>query len=332
MKSILLTTAAIVGSLSQIAPAASQVDVLRNRCAEQARQIKSLEQEIDSMHALLAKNNLRPTKRSIAAATPSISGNSYTIRKGDNLSRVAKRNGISLKALLAVNKGIDPRRLKIGQKINLPGSTKKVSQTSTTPSKKPNLGVLPAPIKPSNDKVVAANSSHTEVTSTTTYTVRQKDTLYHIARKNNTSVANILELNAGLSPNKLRIGQSIRIAGSPAAKSTAKPASTKPTANPKAEAPAATPTVSNNQPKEEVAAKATPARVAETPKPAQTVTNTPAQPKVRTVAVTRQMTFGDFASTHGATVEQLNEMNNLRLSKSTVLAQGSELYIPNIQN
>ena len=44
------------------------------------------------------------------------------------------------------------------------------------------------------------------------------------------------------------------------------------------------------------------------------------------------MTFGEFASAYGATVEQINVMNGLKLTKGTVLAQGSELYIPGNQH
>lgn len=323
MKSIFLTTAAIVGSLSQMAPAASQTEILRNRCAEQERQIKSLEKEIDSMHALLAKNNLRPTKRSIAAATPKSSGGSYTIRKGDSLSKIARNNGISLNALMAANKGINPNRLQIGQKIALPGnSSQTVTKTTATQTSKPNLGNLPAPIKPGQGSVAAT----TAATATTSYTIQAKDTLYQIAKNHNTSVANILELNNGLSPSKLRIGQTIQIAGNPKAPAatSAKATPAKPVAQKSQPKPAATPATAK---KEEV--KAPVAKAAPAPKQETSTTQPEAAPKVRTVSVTRQMTFGDFASEYGASVEQLNEMNNLRLSKKTVLAQGSELYIPN---
>ena len=45
--------------------------------------------------------------------------NSYTIKKGDTLSHIAARNKISLKSLLNANPGINPRKLQIGQKVNL---------------------------------------------------------------------------------------------------------------------------------------------------------------------------------------------------------------------
>lgn len=47
-------------------------------------------------------------------------GGDYTIKAGDGLAKIAKANGVSLDALEAANPGIDSKKLKIGQKINLP--------------------------------------------------------------------------------------------------------------------------------------------------------------------------------------------------------------------
>ena len=43
----------------------------------------------------------------------------YTNKKGDTWSHIAARNKISLKSLLNANPGINPRKLQIGQKVNL---------------------------------------------------------------------------------------------------------------------------------------------------------------------------------------------------------------------
>lgn len=51
-------------------------------------------------------------------------------------------------------------------------------------------------------------------------------------------------------------------------------------------------------------------------------------PKFRSVTINRVMTLGDFADEHGTTIERLNEINGLDLPRSTVLAVGSELYVP----
>ena len=45
----------------------------------------------------------------------------YIVRRGDGGAKIAREHGISLAALQAANPGINWRRLRIGQKINLPG-------------------------------------------------------------------------------------------------------------------------------------------------------------------------------------------------------------------
>ena len=47
---------------------------------------------------------------------------SYTIRPGDTLASIARRYGIPVNALTAANPGLDPRRLKAGQKLNIPST------------------------------------------------------------------------------------------------------------------------------------------------------------------------------------------------------------------
>lgn len=44
----------------------------------------------------------------------------YTIEAGDTLNKVAGKLGIGLQTLLDANPGVDPRRLRIGQVINVP--------------------------------------------------------------------------------------------------------------------------------------------------------------------------------------------------------------------
>jgi hypothetical protein len=40
------------------------------------------------------------------------------------------------------------------------------------------------------------------------------------------------------------------------------------------------------------------------------------------------MTYGDFAAKHGTDADRLNALNGLDLTNATVLAKGSELYVP----
>ena len=48
----------------------------------------------------------------------------YVVKKGDNLTKIAKQNGLSLTKLLELNKQIkNPDLILVGQKINLPSSS-----------------------------------------------------------------------------------------------------------------------------------------------------------------------------------------------------------------
>ncbi len=52
------------------------------------------------------------------SATPAGPGE-YVVAKGDNLGSIAKKNGISLKAIQDPNPGVNPNRLQIGQKLKV---------------------------------------------------------------------------------------------------------------------------------------------------------------------------------------------------------------------
>ena len=56
-----------------------------------------------------------------AAGTPAkATGGKYTVKKGDYPGKIANELGISTKALLDANPGLDPKRLQIGQQLNVP--------------------------------------------------------------------------------------------------------------------------------------------------------------------------------------------------------------------
>ena len=44
----------------------------------------------------------------------------YVIASGDTLGKLAHRNGVSLKAIIEANPGINPKKLKVGQKVEIP--------------------------------------------------------------------------------------------------------------------------------------------------------------------------------------------------------------------
>jgi hypothetical protein len=55
----------------------------------------------------------RPRTRSARASA-------YSVRSGDTLGTIAERFGTTVDALLALNPGIDPRALRVGQLVRVP--------------------------------------------------------------------------------------------------------------------------------------------------------------------------------------------------------------------
>lgn len=88
----------------------------RTSLQEVSTQMTQLREDLANKSALAP-----PLPAATAAATaPSESGRTYTIRAGDLLGKVAKDHGTSVDAILKVNSGLNPNRLKVGQVINLP--------------------------------------------------------------------------------------------------------------------------------------------------------------------------------------------------------------------
>lgn len=72
-----------------------------------------------SAPASSASNTAPSVADTIAASGPA---STYKIQSGDTFGRIATLKGVSLDALLAANPGADPRRLSIGQEINIPAN------------------------------------------------------------------------------------------------------------------------------------------------------------------------------------------------------------------
>lgn len=62
------------------------------------------------------------TSRNTPAAAPSAnrSGKTHTVQQGETLTAIARRYGVKVTALVAANPGLDPKRMRVGQTLNLP--------------------------------------------------------------------------------------------------------------------------------------------------------------------------------------------------------------------
>lgn len=155
-----------------------------------------------------------------AAAEDSGEYTTYVIRPGDNLYRIALRFNTTVRRLAELNGIVNPSLILTGQQLRVPVSGS-VTPT-TTPAPTATAVATAAPTA-----TTAATPAPT-TGATTTYTVARGDTLYRIAVRFNTTVAQLVQLNNLDNPNFVYVGQQLRV---PAAGSTAALATSEPTAD-----------------------------------------------------------------------------------------------------
>ncbi|MEX1116893.1 MAG: LysM domain-containing protein, partial [Akkermansiaceae bacterium] len=147
-----------------------------------------------------------------------------------------------------------------------------------------------------------------------TYQIRSGDTYSRIAHKQKVSVASLIAANPSVKPNALLVGQTIHLDAATSSPAIASPPAPKPLAS------AANTTIS---------APKAPAPVTETAAAAAVETpSATSDQKFLPITIDGEMTYGDFASQYGTDTDRLNALNGLDLRNTTVLAKGSELYVP----
>lgn len=112
---------------------------------------------------------------------------SYTVVRGDTLSAIAHRLGVSVASLAKANSLSNPNRIFVGQRLTVPSSGGATTVTSTP------------------------NQASSAATSTSTYTVARGDTLGAIAKRFGTSVAALASANGISNPNRIWVGQQLTI-------------------------------------------------------------------------------------------------------------------------
>jgi len=123
---------------------------------------------------------------------PAAGSHTYTIKRGDKLSLIAKRQGVRLSDLRDANPGLDERRLRPGQKITIPAKRGATAGGTAGTTGHAAAGDAPA----AGPHII--------------YTVKSGDALSRIARRHHVTVTQIKNLN-GLTGDGLRAGQKLKI-------------------------------------------------------------------------------------------------------------------------
>lgn len=98
-------------------------DGVQNALNQVGTEIGAIRTQLTKVEEDMKKKAVAPAGGGKGAAAPTGVRNAdgtYTIAAGDTLAKVAKKFGVSLDAVLAENPGIEPSRLRVGQKVRLP--------------------------------------------------------------------------------------------------------------------------------------------------------------------------------------------------------------------
>ena len=155
---------------------------------------------------------------------PVIDESIYRVKKGDSLYQIAIKYGTTVDELKKIN-NLATNNLSIGQKINLPKNKESATEgyDKYTVQKGDSLYQIARKYNTTIDNLKKINNLTTNLLSInqqlkvpslkekyTLYTVEKGDSLYQIAKKYNTTVNDIKNIN-NLKSNLLTIGQELKI-------------------------------------------------------------------------------------------------------------------------
>lgn len=128
------------------------------------------------------------TAAAVGVAAPAHADTHYTVQRGDTVSHIAARTGVSVATIAAANSLANPSYIRVGQVLTIP-----------------------------TKGVAAPAAAATAAPATTSYTVASGDSLSRIAARYGTTVAALASANGIKNPSLIRIGQVLTVPANGAA-------------------------------------------------------------------------------------------------------------------
>ena len=256
---------------------------LHSRISSKERQLAEIQKELHELRSRLS--------------SPTVG--KYSVRQGETLHSIARRNGVSVSSIIKWNKITDPAKLKVGEKIII-------------------SELLHSPISvPSPNRISSAGSAD--------YVIASGDTFYSIARRHKMDLSELRALNPNVNIHLLSPGKKLRISGETPLDS--RPAKRQEVlvaekdVKSKIDQPALESPTRAEALKSIVASKSLPQPpMIEDRNISSTTTS---------IILTDVITFEAFASRHNTNTKLLNALNGWNLPRTTILAGGSEILVPN---
>jgi LysM repeat protein len=261
-----------------------------------------------------SKDGLIPTAETCPEPADTENPKTYTIQAGDNMVSIARKHGTTSAILNELNGLKKDAIIRSGQTLKLPQPTA-IAATQAEPA--PTTVNEPEPVASepisTTESVVSTEPASSEPiltpdassSSAVKHTVADKETFYSIAKKHNVTINALIKENPSVNPNTIRIGQIVQIPGKPKTTDLTSASAPKPEQS-------LSPSNQRNIPiSNQTNSTANESRAADKP-----------------IKITKEISYIDFAKKYNTTPARLDQLNGLHLDPTTILAKGSELYIP----
>ncbi len=152
-----------------------------------------------------------PAKVKASAPAASASGDAYVVKAGDALSKIAALHGVKTKDLMAANNITDANKIRVGQKLVIPGAKAEAKKVEEKPAETA-VAPLPPPVPEEAPEAMASEpASDPNQEAMLDYTVQDGDTAEGIARLFVVRKDDILRVNSIPAGTDVKPGQKIKI-------------------------------------------------------------------------------------------------------------------------
>ena len=161
---------------------------------------------------VVAPVEVKPVEPKVEAVVES---KTYSVKPGDSLGSIAKRFKVSTKDIIKLNNITNPNKIRVNQKLKLPGSVELSAADAAPVSKVVHKKIAKSSVK--SAPVTASGD---------VYVVKSGDMLGGIAVAHKTTTKALKQLN-GLNSDKLQVGQKLKLpkgSTAPAVNETVAPA------------------------------------------------------------------------------------------------------------
>ncbi|MCC7251568.1 peptidoglycan DD-metalloendopeptidase family protein [Hyphomicrobium sp.] len=146
----------------------------------------------------------------VASRGTGATGDMIEVRPGDTLYSLSRRHGVSVNALKSAN-GLTSNDLRPGQQLHLPAAETRPPAATVT-ARPPRENYETVAVRPVQQQPAAEAPSDW----TRSYTVRQGDSLYGIARQNGVKLSDLERYNRITDSRKVMPGTVLKVPGEPA--------------------------------------------------------------------------------------------------------------------